>query len=51
MSDLNFFRHDRQLEHRDGTKERKNADMLKTIYGLPALRELLLAALEKTTIC
>src|SRR6516162_8447946 len=32
------------VEHRDGSKEMKYADMQKTIYSLPALRELLLAA-------
>jgi hypothetical protein len=36
--------HYREVEHRDGTKDMKYADMQKTIYILPALRELLLAA-------
>jgi hypothetical protein len=44
VNDVSSFKHYRQVEHRDGTKEMKNADMLKTIYSLPALRELLLAA-------
>jgi hypothetical protein len=44
VNDVSFFKHYRQVEHRDGTKEMKNADMLKTIYSLPALRELVLAA-------
>jgi hypothetical protein len=44
VNDVSFFKHYRQVEHRDGSKELKYADMLKTIYSLPALRELLLAA-------
>src|ERR1700737_4599564 len=44
VNDVSFFKHDRQVEHRDGSKEMKYADMLKTIYSLPALRELLVAA-------
>jgi hypothetical protein len=42
--DLTFFKHYREVEHRDGTKETKWASMQKTIYSLPALRELLEAA-------
>ena len=44
VNDLTFFKHYRQVEHRDGTKETKWASMQKTIYSLPALRELLGAA-------
>jgi hypothetical protein len=44
VNDVSFFRHHRTVEHRDGTKEIKLAPMQKTIYSLPALRELLLAA-------
>src|ERR1700736_2970925 len=44
VNDVSFFKHYREVEHRDGTKEMKYADMLKTIYSPPALRELLLAA-------
>ena len=44
VNDLTFFKHYRQVEHRDGTKETKWASMQKTIYSLPALRELLEAA-------
>jgi hypothetical protein len=44
VNDVSFFKHYRQVEHRDGSKEMKYADMLKTIYSLPALRELLVAA-------
>ena len=44
VNDLTFFKHYREVEHRDGTKETKWASMQKTIYSLPALRELLEAA-------
>ena len=44
VNDIRFFRHHRTVEHRDGTKETKVAPMQKTIYSLPPLRELLLAA-------
>lgn len=44
VNDVSFFKHYRQVEHRDGTREMKYANMLKTIYSLPALRELLVAA-------
>lgn len=44
VNDLTFFKHYREVEHRDGTKEIKWASMQKTIYSLPALRELLEAA-------
>ena len=44
VNDLTFFKHYRQVEHRDGSKETKWASMQKTIYSLPALRELLEAA-------
>jgi len=44
VNDLTFFRHYREVEHRDGSKETKWASMQKTIYSLPALRELLEAA-------
>jgi len=44
VNDLTFFKHYRQVEHRDGTKETKWASMQKTIYSLPALREILQAA-------
>jgi hypothetical protein len=39
-----FFKHYREVEHRDGTRETKWAAMQKTIYSLPALRELLAAS-------
>ncbi len=44
VNDLTFFKHYREVEHRDGTKETMWAPMQKTIYSLPALRELLEAA-------
>ena len=44
VNDLTFFKHYREVEHRDGTKEIKWASMQKTIYSLPALREILEAA-------
>ena len=44
VNDLTFFKHYREVEHRDGTKETKWASMQKTIYSLPALREILEAA-------
>jgi hypothetical protein len=44
VNNVSFFRHYREVEHRDGTKEMKNAPMRRTIYSLPALRELLVAS-------
>ena len=44
VNDLTFFKHYREVEHRDGAKETKWAPMQKTINSLPALRELLEAA-------
>ena len=44
VNDLTFFKHYREVEHRDGTRETKWASMQKTIYSMPALRELLAAA-------
>ncbi len=44
VNDVSFFKHYREVEHRDGSQEMKYADMRKPIYSLPALRELLLAA-------
>jgi len=44
VNDLAFFKHYREVEHRDGSRETKWAAMQKTIYSLPALRELLQAA-------
>jgi hypothetical protein len=44
VNDLTFFRHYREVEHRDGSRETKWASMQKTIYSLPALRQLLESA-------
>jgi hypothetical protein len=44
VNDLTFFKHYREVEHRDGTKETKWTSMQKTVYSLPALREILQAA-------
>jgi hypothetical protein len=44
VNDVTFFKHHRKVEHRDGTSEVQLAPMQKTIYSLPPLRELLLAA-------
>ena len=44
VNDLTFFKHYREVEHRDGAQETQWASMPKTIYSLPALRERLEAA-------
>ncbi len=44
VNDLTFFKHYREVEHRGGSRETKWAAMPKTIYSLPALRQLLQAA-------
>jgi hypothetical protein len=44
VNDLTFFKHYREVEHRDGSRETKWAAMQKTVYSLPALRQLLQAA-------
>ena len=44
VNDVSFFKHHRQVEHKNGTTETKLAPMQKTIYSLGALRELLVAA-------
>jgi hypothetical protein len=44
VNDLSFFKHYREVEHRDGSRETKWASMQKTIYSLPALREVLQAS-------
>jgi hypothetical protein len=41
---VSFFKHYREVEHRDGTRSMAWAAMKKTIYRLAPLRELLLAA-------
>jgi hypothetical protein len=44
VNDVSFFKHHRQVEHKDGTTETKLAPLQKTIYSLGALRELRTAA-------
>lgn len=44
VNDVTFFQHHRKVQHRDGTRETRLAPMKKTLYSLPALRELLVAA-------
>jgi hypothetical protein len=44
VNDVTELKHYRTVEHQDGTTETKFAPMKKTIYSLPPLRELLLAA-------
>jgi hypothetical protein len=44
VNDVSFFQQYRQVHHRDGTQTTKWAPMKKTIYSLPALREVALAA-------
>jgi hypothetical protein len=43
-NDVSFFKHYRKVEHRNAPAEMKWAPMKKTIYSLPPLREVLLAA-------
>jgi hypothetical protein len=43
-NDVSFFKHYREVEHRDGTRVMKWAPMKKGIYSLGALREALAAA-------
>ena len=47
VNDVSFFRQYRQVHHRDGTSTTKWAPMKKTVYSLPALREVLLAANQR----
>ena len=44
VNDVSFFKHHREVVHRDNTKEMKLAPMQKTIYSLGPLREVLEAA-------
>jgi hypothetical protein len=44
VNDVSFFKHYRQVEHRNGTRHLKLAQMKKGIYSLSPLRKLLLAA-------
>lgn len=47
VNDVSFFKQYRQVHHRDGSTTTKWAPMKKTIYSLPALREVLLAANQR----
>ena len=47
VNDVSFFKHYRQVQHRDGTTITKWAPMKKTIYSLPALHEVLSAANQR----
>ena len=44
VNDVTFFKHHREVVHRDNTREMKLAPMKKTIYSLSPLSELLSAA-------
>src|SRR5580700_10556258 len=44
VNDVTFFKHYREVEHRDGSRGIQWAPMQKSIYSLPALRELLAAS-------
>jgi hypothetical protein len=44
VNNVTFFKHYRQVQHRDGSTSMRWAPMKKTIHSLPALRELLSAA-------
>ncbi len=43
-NDISFFKHYREVEKRDGTKENKITSMKKSIYSLPPLQEIMRAA-------
>jgi hypothetical protein len=47
VNDVSFFRHYREVIHRNGTRETKWAKMKKTIYSLAPLQEVLLAANQR----
>jgi hypothetical protein len=47
VNDVSFFRHYRQVIHRNGTHETKWAKMKKSIYSLAPLQEVLLAANQR----
>lgn len=46
-NNVSFFKHFRQVEHRDGTSSRKMAGMKKNIYSLAALQENLRASNQR----
>jgi hypothetical protein len=47
VNNVSFFKHYRQVQHRDGSATTKWAPMKKTIYSLPALQEVLIAANQR----
>jgi hypothetical protein len=47
VNNVSFFKHYRQVQHRDGTATMNWAPMKKTIYSLPALQEVLSAANQR----
>ena len=47
VNNVSFFKHYRQMQHRDGTTMTKWAPKKKTIYSLPALQEVLSAANQR----
>lgn len=47
VNDVTFFKHYREVHHRDGTTTTQWAPMRKSIYSLPALQESLLAANQR----
>jgi hypothetical protein len=44
VNDLTFFKHYREVIHRDGSRSQKEASMKKNIYSLKPLREIVLAS-------
>lgn len=47
VNNVSFFKHYRQVQHRDGTASMRWAPMKKTIHSLPALQEVLQAANQR----
>ena len=47
INKVSFFKHYRQVQHRDGTTTMRWAPMKKTIHSLPALQEALIAANQR----
>jgi hypothetical protein len=43
-NDISFFKHYREVVHRDGTTSKENASLKKNIYSLPFLAEIFVAA-------
>ena len=47
VNDVSFFKHYREVIHRDGTSSQKEASMKKNIYSLKPLREILVTANQR----